>query len=266
MASIRANDGAVVSLFDDSELTRDAFLGGRLFLWQPKAGYRAGVDPVFLAASVPARAGEQVLDMGCGAGAAALCLGARVPDLALTGLEVQPGYAALARRNAEAAGLSMEVFDGDLTAPPAALRQMSFHHIIANPPYFDPSARIQAEDAGRERALAEQAPLGAWVAFAARRLRPRGYLHVIQRMVRLPDLIAAAEGRLGSIEVLPLAARVGRPPEHVIFRARKDGRAPFRLYYPVVIHYGANHLADAEDYSTEIASVLRNGQMLSWPG
>lgn len=260
-----ASDGAPVSLFADSELTHDAFLGGRLRLWQPKAGYRAGVDPVLLAASVPAKPGEQVLDLGCGAGAAALCLGARVSGLVLTGLEVQPGYAALARRNAEGAGLSMTVIDGDLTTPPPMLRQMSFHHIIANPPYFDPSARIGAEDAGRERALAEQAPLAAWVELAARRLRPRGYLHVIQRTERLPDLLVAVQGCLGSVEVLPLAGRVGRPPAHVIFRARKDGRAPFRLHQPLIVHQGANHLSDAEDYSDETVAVLRNGQMLPWP-
>ena len=56
----------------DSDLTRDAFLGGRLYLWQPRTGYRAGVDPVLLAASVPARRGESVLDLGCGVGTAAL--------------------------------------------------------------------------------------------------------------------------------------------------------------------------------------------------
>mgnify|MGYP001821000592 CR=1 FL=1 len=56
------------------DLSRDAFLGGKLHLLQPKTGYRAGVDPVLLAASVPAAAGERVLDLGCGVGAAALCL------------------------------------------------------------------------------------------------------------------------------------------------------------------------------------------------
>ncbi|WP_428926485.1 tRNA1(Val) (adenine(37)-N6)-methyltransferase [Marinibacterium sp. SX1] len=252
--------------FPDDQLSLDAFLGGKLFLLQPKSGYRAGVDPVLLAASVPARAGETVLDMGCGAGAALLCLGTRVPGLTLAGLEVQPAYADLARRNAARAGLDARIIDGDLTAPPPDLRQLSFHHIVANPPYFDPSARIRAADDGRERALAEVAPLSAWVDCAARRLRPRGYLHVIQRTDRLPDLLAAAAGRLGSVEVLPLAARVGRAPEHVIFRARKDGRAPFRLHAPLILHQGARHLADGEDYSTEIAAVLRHGNILPWPG
>jgi len=71
-------------------LTRDAFLGGKVMVRQPAQGYRAGVDAVFLAAACPALPGEQVLDLGCGVGTAALCLSARVPDLTVTGVERQP--------------------------------------------------------------------------------------------------------------------------------------------------------------------------------
>ena len=58
--------------FATAELSVDAFLGGRLEIAQPRAGYRAGIDPVLLAAAVPAKAGETVFDLGCGAGVAAL--------------------------------------------------------------------------------------------------------------------------------------------------------------------------------------------------
>ena len=44
-----------MSGFREDELTRNGFLGGRVQLWQPVCGYRAGVDPVLLAAAVPAR-------------------------------------------------------------------------------------------------------------------------------------------------------------------------------------------------------------------
>jgi len=50
-------------MFAPDMLTRDEFLGGRLGILQPKKGYRAGVDPVLLAASVPARAGQSVLEL-----------------------------------------------------------------------------------------------------------------------------------------------------------------------------------------------------------
>ena len=63
--------------FARADLTDDKFLGGQLTLMQPRDGYRAGLDPVFLAASITAHVGESVLDLGCGVGAAALCLGFR---------------------------------------------------------------------------------------------------------------------------------------------------------------------------------------------
>ncbi len=112
------------------------FLCGRLRLWQPVRGYRAATDAVLLAAACPARPGETVLDLGCGAGAASLCLAARVPGVVLSGLEVQPGYADLACRNAARNGVAMEVVEGDLAICPERLRD--FDHVIANPPWYPP--------------------------------------------------------------------------------------------------------------------------------
>jgi tRNA1(Val) A37 N6-methylase TrmN6 len=82
------------------EITQDGFLGGRLTLAQPKDGYRAGIDPVLLAAACPAKQGEDVLELGCGVGVASLCLAARLPGVRLHGVEILPDYAQLARANA----------------------------------------------------------------------------------------------------------------------------------------------------------------------
>lgn len=253
-----------MTVFAPDECTRNAFLGGRLHLWQPRRGYRAGIDPVLLAAAVPARAGQSVLDLGCGAGAVALSLGARVAGLHLTGVELQPAYAGLARSNADAAGQQMQVVQADLGDLPADLRQRRFDHVVANPPYYRHGAHTGAADAGRRRALGEATPLADWIAVAARRLAPRGYLHMIQRTDRLPEMLAGCDGRLGSVEVLPLAARAGRAPDLVILRARKGGRAGFHLRPPVILHRGDAHTGDGESYTAEILSVLRDGAALPW--
>ena len=245
----------------DQTLTRDAFLGGKLYLWQPRSGYRAGVDPVLLAASVRARAGESVLDLGCGVGAAALCLGARVPGLVLTGVELQPEYAALAERNG--AG-TLEVITADLAHLPLDIRQRQFDHVLANPPYFDRTAGFAARDSGREAAMGEATPLRDWVKIAARRLAPKGYAHFIHRAERLPELLAAMPAYLGSIEVLPIAPRTGRAAELVIVSARKSGRAAFCLYAPLIMHQGAHHEHDADSYVPAVKAVLRDGAPLSY--
>ena len=69
----------------ESGCTEDRLLGGRVRLRQPAGGYRVAIDPIFLAASVPAEPHQLVLDVGCGAGAAMLCLAARVPHAASSG-------------------------------------------------------------------------------------------------------------------------------------------------------------------------------------
>jgi len=254
-----------VSRFDPADLTQDAFLGGRLSLFQPRKGYRAGIDPVLLAASVPARAGQSVLELGCGGGAAILCLEIRVQGLDLTGVEVQAEYADLARRNATENNMVLKVYEADLTALPDDLRQAQYDHVIANPPYFRSGAHSVAKDAGRRVALGGDTALGDWVDVAARRLAPKGYLHVIQRTERLPEVLMACSGRLGSVEVLPFSARAGREPELVIVRARKNGRAAFRLHTPKVLHSGAMHRPSESSYSVDIQAVLRNGAALDWP-
>lgn len=240
-------------------LTRDSFLDGRLSLTQPSGGYRAGVDPVFLAASVQARPGDSLLDMGCGVGTAALCAGARVPSLVLAGIERQPDHAELARLNALTNGIGMEVFTGDLAAMPAELRQRQFDHVISNPPYFRRDASLAAQDAAREAALGEDTPLAEWVAVAARRTRPGGFVTFIHRVERLPELMNAFSAHLGSLELKPLIPRHGRESQLVLLRGRKGGRAALRLYHGLLVHAGARHDESRTDYTDTAGAILRGG-------
>lgn len=241
------------------DVTKDAFLGGKLHLLQPKSGYRAGVDPVLLAATVEAEPGQTVLDLGCGVGTAALCLGARVSGLTLTGVEIQAEYAELARQNG---GTALEIVEADLADLPVSVRNRQFDHVLANPPYFDRGAGKSSGNTGREQALGEATPLDIWVKVAAKRLKPKGQAHFIHRVERLPDLLHAMHGRLGNVEVLPLNPRVDRATERVIVRGRKGGRGAFKLHAPLIMHAGATHERDGDSYVPAVRAVLREGAAL----
>ncbi len=240
-------------------LTRDAFLDGRIHLWQPGRGYRAAIDPVLLAAFVPAQAGNRVLELGCGPGAAALCLAARVPGLDLHGLELQPGYADLARRNAAENALALTVHDGDLRRPPPALRHPGFDHVLLNPP-FHPAASPAAADAGRDAAHREgEAGLTDWIDAGLRRLVPGGRLVLVHLAPRLGDILGALQGRAAAIEILPVAPRAGQPASRILLRARKGRAAPLTLWPPLTLHAGRAHEGDRESYTSEAQQVLRGG-------
>jgi tRNA1(Val) A37 N6-methylase TrmN6 len=251
--------------FADDELSCDDFLDGRLRLWQPRRGYRAATDPVLLAAFVPARAGQRVLDLGCGAGTAALCLGRRVEGLELHGLELQPAYAELARRNATENGIALTVHEGDLRKPPAALRALNFDHVLTNPP-FHAADVTPAEDPGRDTAHREAiAGIQDWVAAGLRRLVPGGRLALIQRSARLAEVLAVLHGRAGEVQVLPIASRARRPAGRILLRARKASASPLLLLPPLTIHEGSAHLGDGDDYTGEARAILR-GMSALLPG
>jgi tRNA1(Val) A37 N6-methylase TrmN6 len=244
-------------------VVENGFLGGRVRIRQPMRGYRAATDPVLLAAAAPARPGDAVLDLGCGAGTAALCLGARVDGVELHGLELQPGYARLARENAALNGRALHVHEGDVRAMPAALRGRSFEAAMLNPPWHA-SADIGSPDRARDLAnRRSEATLADWIGAALARTRPGGVVVAIMRAEALPELLAALAGR-ASAAVLPLAARPGRGAKRVIVRARKGGRAPFRLAAPLVLHAGPAHLADGDDYSPQARAVLREAAALDF--
>ncbi|HHW32616.1 MAG TPA: methyltransferase [Paracoccus solventivorans] len=235
----------------------DGFLGGRLVLRQPARGYRAGTDAVMLAAACPARPGERVLELGCGAGVALFCLGARVPGVALTGLERQEELAALARHNVAATGIAARIVTGDLAQMPAALRAESFDHVIANPPFFASGTR--APDAARAAARHEETALESWIDAGLRRLRPGGGLTLIHRAEALDRILVALAGRAGAVSLLPLAARQGHDAGRVIVTARKGARGGLRLHAPFVLHARPAHERDCEDLSAAARAVLRDG-------
>lgn len=242
-------------------LSKDKFLCGKLQLWQPVKGYRAATDAVLLAAACPATSGQTVLDLGCGAGAAMLCLASRVPDLRLAGLELQPLYADLARRNADENGIRAEVECGDLAEMPQAFKR-GFDHVITNPPYY-PRAGTPSPISARDTALRSEMPLAQWVSAAARRLSPGGWLTLICGTDGLPEVLGALSPSLGSAMVLPLAPREGKPAGRILMRARKGGKAAFRLLAPFVLHEGPAHSGDREAYTPEASAVLRQGTSLS---
>ena len=89
----------------------------------------------------------------------------------------------------------------------------------------------------------------------------------IHRPERLPDLLAAFEGRSVGIGggVAIDSARAGRAAGLVLIRGRKNGRADFRLHDGLVLHQGAHHGSDGEDYAPDIQAVLRDGAALPFP-
>jgi len=250
--------------FAPEELTRDGFLNGRLSILQPKKGYRAATDPVLLAAGVNAKSGESVLELGCGVGVASLCLGWRISGLSLSGVEVQPDYAELAQRNASHNAIQMQVITADIADFPEEIRQISYDHVIANPPFLLAGSGTAAGNKSKETAFREDLPLAGWIDAGIKRVKPKGHFTMIHLAERLPHILNCFGDRLGDVEVKPFASRAGRIAGRVLVRARKGGRGAFRLHPPLLLHCGESHKKDGDDFSEIARNILRYGAQLDF--
>jgi tRNA1(Val) A37 N6-methylase TrmN6 len=209
-----------------------------------------------LAAAVAAPVGGRVLELGCGAGAALLCLAARRPDLTLLGVERQPEMAALARANATANGMADQaaILDGDIVA----LGEIGvFDAVMMNPPFFDPGAGLASPDPQKRASAQFGEPLAVWIKAAANRLSGGGTLAIVHQAGALPEILAELTGRLGAVEVAPLWPRAGEPAKRILVRARKGSRAPLALRPGLILH-------DADGFTPKVRAILADGAAFHW--
>jgi len=248
----------------DRGLSDDGFLGSRLHILQPLKGYRAGIDAVLLAASIPARGGDHVLEAGAGVGVASLCLASRVVDLEVSGLELQAELVPIARENAQRNGLTSRVsfMEGDIGSPvrdlmASGLEPQSFDHVFANPPYYDPAAHSPSPDAGKSQShLTLGSDLEDWLRFACTMVRPKGTVSFIHRADALATLLSGLQGRVGSIEIFPLWPAAGKPASRVILRGIRGSNAPLVMRAGLVLHGANGHFSEGAE------NVLRHGAAL----
>lgn len=251
-------EGIVV---DDVATTADGLLGGKVIFYQPAEGYRAAIDPVLLAAAVPARAGDHVLDLGAGAGAASLCLARRVPECRVTGLEIDPALVSIARTNAAENGFGewLEFFAGNVAAPPFELRPGSFDAVMLNPPYRPEETGTPSPDGRKQRANEEgEADLRVWLGTALEMVKTKGSIVIVHRADRLDAIVSLLHGKVGELAILPLWPKAGKPAKRLIVRARKGLRTGAALLPGLVLHE-----ADGK-YTAAAEAVLRDGAALDF--
>lgn len=247
-----------------SATTDDIFLGGALRLLQPKAGYRAGIDPVLLAASVPLVPGvaSSLLDIGAGVGTAGLCAARRNEEAQVVLLEREPVLAELARRNITRNTLEerVRVAEGDLGASAGALAALgltpdSFDHVIANPPFHHEGRGTPAGHRLKSAAHAmAESDLDNWGRFMARMAAPGGTATMIHKAAALGGVLAAFGGRFGDLRVLPIVPRRGEAAIRVLVQGVKASRAPMVLLDALVLHGSEGH-----GFTPDVDAMLRGG-------
>lgn len=245
------------------DVIETTLLRGKVKLLQPKVGFHASIDTVFLAAAAGVKDRQKLLDIGCGVGSAGLCSALINNNILLTGLDIQEELIDIAHQNARLNGIDdrCHFFAGNLLVE-KQVPDNEFHVVLMNPPYQE--AGTHTPSPRRNKALshgedASGASLTDWVKYAHRKLKQGGYLVTIHRADRMDDLINALTVKrwFGSLEVYPLFSKKDEIAKRVIIRARKERYAPIKLLPGMVIHKpDGKYTPQANDVLQQLTSIF----------
>jgi len=190
--------------------------------------FRLGTDCVLLADFVNTAGAGRGIELGCASGAAMLLLLKRTEKLHMTGLEIVPEAAQLARENMALNGLTerSEIITGDIRNHRALFRAGGFDLLVCNPPYFSQGSGALPQDTERAAARSELlCTLPEICAAAAFLLQTGGRACFVHRPERLSELLVCLTAAGLEPKRLRLVCRDAQAaPSLVLAEARRGGK------------------------------------------
>lgn len=202
--------------------------------------FRLSTDSVLLADFVNINGARRGIDLGCASGIAALLLLCRSEKLHMTGLELLPAAAELARENMARNALDgrSEMLCGDIREHRRLFRTGAFDLVVANPPYFTLGSGALSPDRDRAGARGEMnCTLEDVCAAAAYLCRTGGSFCMVYRPERLTDaLVCMRRYALEPKRLRFVCHRADSAPSLVLLEGRRGGKPGLTVEKNLVLH------------------------------
>lgn len=196
-------------------------------------------DSILLADFVRPERAARGVDLGCGSGILALLLLHQARALRMTGLELLPEAAELARENLARNCLEErgEILCGDIRAHRGLFPAGGFDLAVANPPYFPVERGALSPDPDRAAARGElTCSLEELCAAAQWLLRTGGSFCLVHKPERLAEVFVSMSGHgLEPKRLRLVCPREGTAPSLVLIEGRRGGKPGLRIEPPLVL-------------------------------
>lgn len=199
-----------------------------------------GMDAVLLSGFAKAKPGDRVADLGTGTGIIPILMSAKTQAGHLTGLEIQPESADMARRSVLLNGLEerITIVEGDIKEASGLLGAAAFDVVTCNPPYMIGQHGLVNPQAPKAVARHEiLCTLEDVVRETSRLLRPGGKFYLVHRPFRLAEII----GMLLTYRLEPKRMRLVHPfadkePNMVLLEASRGGNSRMTVEPPLIVY------------------------------
>lgn len=242
-------------LIEGIEVTKDDLQNGQ-YIYQPKDGFRFGIDAVILSSFCNIKKGERVLDMGTGTGIIPLLLAAKTNGDHFIGLEIQKKYVTVARESVRLNNLEgrIDIVNGNICNASDILKKENINAIVCNPPYMISQHGLRNDT--DEKFIARHEVLCKFEDIAreaSKILSPKGRICIIHRPFRLAELFETLKRyRLEPKRMRLVHSFVDKEPQMVMIEAFKDGNSGIKIEKPLIIY------SESGKYTNEIEKIYKD--------
>lgn len=199
-----------------------------------------GMDAVLLSGFARAKEGDRVLDLGTGTGIIPILMEAKTCAAHLSGLEIQPDSADMARRSVKLNGLEekIEIVTGDIKEAVSLFGPASFDVVTCNPPYMTEHHGLT--NPGAPKAIARHellCTLEDVISQAGRLLKPGGNFYMVHRPFRLADIfVLLRQYKIEPKRMKLVYPFVDKEPNMVLIEANRGGRPRMTVEKPLIVY------------------------------
>ncbi len=242
-------------LIDGIEVTKDDLQNGQ-YIYQPKAGFRFGIDAVILSDFCNIKKGERVLDMGTGTGIIPILLAAKSKGEHFTGIEIQKKYVTVARESVRLNKLEdrIDILNGDICNAADIIKKENINTIVCNPPYMIAQHGLRNDT--DEKFIARHEVFCKFEDIAreaSKILSPKGRICIIHRPFRLAELFQTLKQyKLEPKRMRLVHSFLDKEPQMVMIEAFKDGNSGIKIERPLIIY------SENGKYTKEIEDIYKD--------
>lgn len=236
------------------QLIPTPFLEGSIIVYQPKRGFRFGIDSILLAHFLNLKPKDLVLEVGAGSGIISLIALKRFPKAKIFALELESIFIECLKKNILENKLQEKLFiiKGDIKT--SLFKSGIFDVIFSNPPYFkSKSGRkspYEIENIARRDVEFE---LDEFFKKVSSLLKNKGKFYLVFTALRLAELIYLLKKNRLEPKLLRLVhSYPGSEAKLVLLLAVKNAKEEIRIFSPLYIYDSPKG-----NYTEEVKNMLR---------
>jgi len=238
------------------EISLDNFLDGKIKIYQPKNGYRAGIDAVLLASCVQVFKKCKILDIGSGTGVISFFIASKYKNVEIVGIEKNFKYYSLSMRSLRLNKVKSKIkfFNKDFKH----ISNMKSDIIVSNPPWFRQNSTYKSYNSLLNDAKIESLKLDLWIEKVLINLNSTGEYYTIFPYRRIEEMIKILRNHFKSVKIYPVSSFKSKPPDKAIILAKRSGKeSNFNEYNRIITH------RKNKSFMKNINNILKKGNSLS---